>query len=152
MKALGLLLAGALAVAVIAGGMTMAKAQEVVCSALTGQLVEPSGAPVAGVEVRRDWTWRGKSGRDVTRTGADGSFSFPEVPAKRGLLGFLPAEEAVVQRYFAELPGGSFEFLFVSRRDLKPGGETGGKPFNVRCKVGVEPGQQGWSWGTCDLR
>lgn len=152
MKASSLLLILAVAVAGIAGGMTMAKEQEVVCSALTGQLVEPSGAPVVGVEVRRDWSWRGKTGRDVTRTGPDGGFSFPEVPAKRGLLGFLPAEEAVVQRYFAELPAGPFEFLFISRRDLKPGGETAGQPFNLRCKVGVEGSNDDFAWGTCTLR
>jgi hypothetical protein len=152
MKALSLLVIAALAVTVIVGGMNVAKAQEIVCSAMQGQLVEPSGTPVSGVEVRRDWSWRGKTGRDTTRTGADGSFAFPEVPAKRGLFGFLPAEEVVVQRYYAELPAGPFEFLFVSRPNLKPGAETGGRPFNVRCKVGVEPGFDGFAWGTCELR
>lgn len=132
-------------------GGNMAKAEEVVCSALNGQLVDASGAPVAGVAVERKWSWRGKSGQDVVQTDPSGRFSFPEVPAKRGLFGWLPAEEAVVQRYFAALPEGKFEFLFISRRDLTPGGEAAGRPFNLRCRIGVEPGDDSFAWGTCDL-
>ena len=118
---------------------------------MRGRLVMPDGAAVAGVEVRRNWTWRSKSGQDVTRTADDGSFSFAAVPARRGLLGFLPAEEAVSQRYFALMPEGPFEFLSISRRDLAPLGETEGVSFNVRCTVGGPAGHGGFAWGTCTL-
>lgn len=118
---------------------------------MRGRLVMADGSAVAGIEVRRDWTWRGKSGQDVTRTDANGGFSFAEVPARRGLLGFLPAEEAVMQRYFALLDDGPFEFLYITRRDLSKNGETQGAEFNVRCTVGATPGHDGFAWGTCTL-
>jgi len=132
-------------------GATLANTEELVCSAMRGRLVMPDGSAVAGVTVRRDWTWRGKSGQDVTRTDANGAFSFAEVPAKRGLLGFLPAEEAVMQRYFALLDEGPFEFLYITRRELSKNGETHGADFNVRCTVGATPGHEGFAWGTCTL-
>ena len=134
------------------GGASLAKAEEFVCSAMRGQLVHSDGSPVAGVEISREWTWRGKTDRDMARTDAAGHFAFSAVPAKRGLLGFLPAEDAVVQRYVAKLPEGPFEFLFISRSELSENGEAEGRPFNVRCRVDVVPGFDGFAWGTCELR
>ncbi len=132
-------------------GTNVASSEEVVCSAMRGQLVLPNGAAVSNVEILRQWSWRGKSGQDRTRTDASGRFAFDKVPAKRGLLGRLPAEEAVMQRYFAELPDGPFEFLYITRHDLTLNGETGGAAFNLRCTAGGEGSRDGFAWGTCIL-
>lgn len=141
----------ALAALVWSIGAPMAKAEEYVCSPMTGRLVDTGGGAVANVTVRREWNWRGKSGSDTTTTDAEGRFGFDAVPAKRGLFGRLPAEEAVVQRYFADVAGGPFEFLFVSSRGLDLNSETDGQAFNVRCTVGAEQGFGGVHWGTCTL-
>lgn len=133
-------------------GAGMVSAQEVVCSSMQGQLVDSGGRPVADVTVERRWDWRGKSGRDTSVTDAKGRFAFDAVPAKRGLFGWLSAQEAVNQSFSAEMPEGTFEFLFISTRSLAPNSETGGPDFDVICRIGVEPGFDGFHWGTCSLR
>lgn len=130
----------------------MAGADEVVCSPMRGQLVDTGGDPVAGVTVQRSWDWRGKSGQDDAVTDAEGRFAFDAVPARRGLFGRLPAQVVVNQSYTAMLPEGPFEFLFISTRSLAPNSETGGPDFDVVCRMGVEPGFDGFHWGTCTLR
>lgn len=119
---------------------------------MQGQLVEAGGAPVAGVTVQRRWDWRGKSGQDTAVTDAEGYFAFDAVPARRGLLGWLPAQVSVNQSFSAVLPEGPFEFLALTTGSLEPNSETGGSPFDVICRVGVEPGFDGFHWGTCRIR
>ncbi len=129
----------------------MARAEEYVCSPMTGQLVASSGAAVAGVEIRREWVWRGKTGADTTLTDAEGRFAFDAVPARRGLFGRLPAQETVTQTYYADLPDGSKEILWITTQSLELLSETGGKPFNVRCTSDVDGNEDGFGWGTCTL-
>lgn len=129
----------------------MATTNDYVCSPMTGQLVDSSGAPVAGVEIKRVWHWHGKSGEDLTKTDADGKFGFGVVHAKRGLFGGLPAENRVQQRFYAKLPDGEFNFLYIPTSGLEPNHETDGKTFNVRCRTGAEADGSGFHWGTCEL-
>ena len=132
-------------------GTGMTKNEEYICSPMTGRLVHPDGSPAADIEIRRDWSWHGKSGSDRTETDAQGRFSFGAVPARRGFFGWLPMEDATSQRFYALLPGGEFNFLYIPDRSLGPGHETSGKPFDVRCRVGVDPDGDGFHWGTCEL-
>ncbi len=129
----------------------MAKRDEYVCSPMAGHLVRADGTPVVDTEIRREWSWRGKRGQDTARTEADGRFSFGGVLARRGFFGHLPAEEAVSQKFYAELADGPFEFLYIPGSGLELNWETAGQPFELRCVVGVEPGPDGFHWGTCTL-
>ena len=145
-------LARALCAAFLVIGQTpMARAEEYLCSPMTGQLVTPDGAPVPDTPVRRAWFWRGKRGESATTTDAEGRFTFPAVPPKRGLFERIPAREAVIQDFYADLPDGPFQFLYLSTRGLSLNAETLGKPFNVRCRIGVEPYADDIHFGTCTL-
>ena len=142
---------GFLALAGLTMGTAMARGEEFVCSPMQGQLVTADGVPVAGVDVRREWYWRGKSGETVARTDEEGRFAMAAVHPKRGLFGLLPAEETASQYYFAQLPEGEFEFLNVTHHGLQENGETKGRPFRVQCRMGVKPGKDDVEWGTCTL-
>ena len=132
-------------------GAGMAKSEEYVCSAMTGLLVHPDGSPAAATVIRRDWDWHGKSGSSTATTDADGRFSFDAVPARRGFFGWLPMEDATSQRFYALLPGGEFNFLYIPDRSVEALHETDGKPFNVLCRLGVKADGDGFHWGTCEL-
>ncbi|EBA07558.1 hypothetical protein SSE37_22205 [Sagittula stellata E-37] len=129
----------------------MARADEYLCSPMSGQLVDADGAPVPDTPVRRAWYWRGKRGEDSTVTDDSGHFSFGAVPPKRGLFEMIPAREAVTQDFYADLPDGAFQFLYLSTRGLTLNAETDGRPFNVRCAIGVEPHADDIHFGTCTL-
>lgn len=129
----------------------MARAEEYLCSPMQGQLVDAEGAPVTDTAVRRHWFWRGKRGEDRTTTDSEGRFHFDAVAPKRGLFGRIPVREAVTQDFFAEMPGGDFQFLYVTTRGLALNAETDGKPFNIRCVTGVEAYADDIHFGTCTL-
>lgn len=112
-------------------GAAMSRTADLICSPMTGVLVAPGGGPAAGAVVRREWSWRGKSGSDETTTDAEGRFSFDAVPARRGFLGLLPAEEAITQEYTATFNGADFEILYATPRGFEPGHETNGAPFDI---------------------
>jgi hypothetical protein len=132
-------------------GPEMARAEEYLCSPMSGQLVTEDGTPVAGTAVRRHWYWRGKRGEDRTVTDDAGHFAFGAVSPKRGLFGRIPVREAVTQDFYAELPEGDFQFLYLSTRGLTLNAETEGKPFNIRCVTGIEPHADDIHFGTCTL-
>lgn len=132
-------------------GTDMAKSDEYVCSPMTAQLRHANGEPATGISVRREWFWRGKSGVHNTTTDGEGRFSFPAVAPRRGLFGFLPAEEAVRQIFTASLSSGEFEFLDIHTSGLALNAETQGRVFDLICKVGVEPGKADVGWGTCSF-
>ncbi len=136
---------------VVLTGAGMARADEYLCSPMTGQLVQEDGTPVAGTAVRRHWFWRGKRGEDRTVTDADGRFRFDGVPPRRGLFALIPAREAVTQDYYAELSDGDFQFLYLTTRGLTLNAETDGRPFNVRCVTGIDAYADDVHFGTCTL-
>jgi len=129
----------------------MARADEYLCSPMSGQLVHADGTPMAEIPVRRHWYWRGKRGTDRVVTDDEGRFAFNGVAPRRGVFAMIPAREAVTQDYFAELPEGDFQFLYLTTRGLTLNAETEGRPFNVRCLVGVEPYADDIHFGTCTL-
>lgn len=106
---------------------------------------------MANVAITRTWAAGSGKGSDRVQTNAQGGFAFDGVQPKRSLFSFLGGEKAVTQRFFAQLDGGEFEFLFVTTRGHKLNKESDGQPFNVVCLTGVEPGQNGFHWGTCQL-
>lgn len=129
----------------------MARADKYLCSPMTGQLVHEDGSPVPQTPVRRHWYWRGKRGEDRTVTDAEGRFAFGAVPPRRGLFAMIPAREAVTQDFFAELPDGDMQFLYLTTRGLTLNAETDGRPFNIRCRVDAEPAADDVHFGTCTL-
>lgn len=140
-----------LAVGLVLIGTMMAKSEEFICSPMTGQLVTADGGPAGGVSITREWFAGGKSGRDTAKTDAEGRFAFAAVHPKRSLLSWLPGEKAVRQVFSADLDTGRFEFLDVHSRGYGRNAETGGKDFNMRCRIGVTPGKGDVGWGTCTL-
>ena len=135
----------------LASGADMARAEEYLCSPMSGQLVHADGSPVPDAAVRRQWYWRGKRGEDTTTTDAEGRFAFEAVTPRRGLFSWIPAREAVTQDYYVDLPDGPFQFLYLTTRGLGLNAETKGRPFNVRCVAEGAPYADDVHFGTCTL-
>lgn len=129
----------------------MANDADIVASPMTGQLVDISGAPVAGVTVRRSWRFGGVSGEMEAVTDAAGRFAMDGAEARGGLWRLVPGERVGEQTFIADMPEGEVEFLWMSTRGQGLGLETGGPPFAVRCVIGAEPTRDGFHWGTCEL-
>jgi hypothetical protein len=121
-----------LSLVLVIGVARMARSGEYICSPMRGVLVASDGTAAADMVVTRQWFWRGKRGEESTSTDKSGAFAFSEVPAKKGLFGFLPTSDLAELSFYVELPGGPFEFLNVFHDGLKLNGETKGKDFNVK--------------------
>jgi hypothetical protein len=131
---------------------SMAREDYTICSPFDGVLTDAAGQPLSNVRIRREWAWARGDGQDWSVTDDAGRFAFDEVTGRPSFLRFLPGEITIRQRYFAELPEDDFNFLAVFKRDYDPLSEFNGQPTELVCRTGVEPGHEGFAWGTCEVR
>ena len=122
-----------------------------ICSPMNGVLIDADGKPAAGVTIRRKWLYNRKTGNDRVVTDAGGGFSFEGVVGPRkGFFSGL-STPVVAQHYFAELPTGDFEILYISSTSLERLHETGGRDFSITCDLRRDQGHGPFYWGVCSL-
>lgn len=123
----------------------------VLVSQMEGTLVDRDLRPVPNVRVERtlEWGWNGKTGSDVFTTDAQGRFSFPNVKGFSLLAGVLPVQPQVQIEITAHGPAGSVLLFMLIKKDYADRSEMKGKPFNIVCRIDLEPGPSaGGYWGT----
>jgi len=125
----------------------------VLCSEFTGQLVSESGQPVAGVRLTRTWkwAWNGDTGRDVTESGTDGRFHFPEVTGRSLFASVMPHEPSITQEIIAERVNGPLSIWFTGKLNYERNGELG-RPLDMICHIDREPQSSRLYSGTCEER
>lgn len=126
-------------------------ADRYICSPMQGVLVGADGAPAAGITVRRMWNYNDRTENETVTTDAQGRFAFDGVPAPRKRWFSGLSTPVVLQRYYAALPGGEEEILYINSGSLDPLHETGGAPFSVTCDLRETPGNGPLGWGYCSL-
>jgi len=141
------------AAVVIAGGSAMALGKTVtIASAMSGQLVDGSGQPAAGVKVTRRWSYSDNSGTDSTMTDTDGRFAFSAVERRSFWAGLIPHNPVIDQQFLHTADKGETLFLQIFKRDYAPNGERDGRPLNVVCRTDRDatPGPGDVFLSTCD--
>lgn len=126
----------------------------VLASALEGRLIDSeNGQPVAGVKIKRNWSWAwtNREGSDETVTDPEGRFHFDEVVGRSLTAKFVPHEPSVRHEITAELPDGSLTLLSLQKSNYEANGELGGRPLRIACRTDLEPDARGFFWGTCEL-
>jgi hypothetical protein len=122
----------------------------VLASHMEGTLVDKDRHPVPNVRVERTWKWalNGKTGSHVSTTDAQGHFEFPKV-TRFSLAGLLPVQPQVRLQITAHGPKGPVLLFEVNKDDYVDRSEMSGKPFNIVCRIDLEPGGSvGGYWGT----
>lgn len=129
------------------------RSDEYLASPMQGQLITSDQQPVTGVTVTQRISVGSKTVTQTAITDDQGRFSFPAYTKRQtGLISFAMSEPRVQQRYFAALPSGELNFLYIPISGYELNKETQGKPFDVLCKTDVEPNGDGFHWGTCTLQ
>lgn len=142
---------------VIAGGSMAFGKTLILFSKVNGTLVNASGAPAAGLPVRRSWRADGPNveGEDTTTTAADGTFSFPEITHSSFLASFIPQSATVAQEIHATSANGYERLMYaLDKSNYERDGELERSPYsgpgiNITCNIDAEPNDAGWFWGTC---
>ena len=129
----------------------------VLCSKLSGKLVDQEGAGQSGIRIVRswEWAWADKQGSDEVTTDADGSFLFPEVTGSSWTARIVPHTPSIRQSVIAHGPDGAVEILAIDKGSYERDSElegTGltGPGINVVCRIDKEPSADGLYWGTCE--
>ena len=123
--------------------------QVVLFSAVSGVLVDASGAPQAGIRIERKWNWKGTPKSDEAVTGPDGTFRFPEVSDSSIMASILPHEPVIGQDMIAHGPNGPVTIWGHTKHSYEANSELEGRPLNISCRIDKEPGDEGLYWGTC---
>lgn len=130
----------ALATALFLGGASMAVGKTItLASAMTGQMVDASGAPAAGVTVVRTWRMNDKQGEARAVTDAQGRFAFPAVEQRSFFAAILPGTPVIDQQFTHDRDGSPAMFLRLTKLSFAPDAELEGRPLNVVCRVDAEP-------------
>lgn len=124
----------------------------VMFSAMRG-IVTQGGKPVEGATVAREyhWAWADKTGKDQTRTNAQGEFSLPELTDTSLSAKLLPHEPMVKQTVVIQHNGKTYQAWFHLRHDYEANTELG-KPISVVCDLDKEPARHGDYFGICEVR
>lgn len=137
------------------GASNMAFAKSLVlASAVEGRvLANGEGAPVAGAEVVRRWTWgfNGRKGEDITTTDDQGRFAFDTVTGRSLTAGLLPHEPSIRQEITTTANGASLVLLSLQKANYDDNGELNGQSLKIRCRTDLEADSRGFFWGTCEL-
>jgi hypothetical protein len=120
-------------------------------SEVNGLLVDPNGTPQRGIRIERSWNRSPEDEPtvDETVTSPSGTFSFPAATGRRTLAERLPGTPVIRQEITAFAPDGPVTLWKAVKTNLDPEGELNGRPLNLECRIGVEPGGDGPVWGTC---
>lgn len=129
----------------------------ILASEFNGKLVDGNGEPQSGIKVARtwNWAWGDETGSDEATTGADGSFSFPEVTGSSWSAGIVPHSPSIRQEVKAEGPNGEVLLYSVNKSTYDRDSENTlddrlkGPGVNLVCRIDLEPSGDGPFWGTC---
>lgn len=129
----------------------------ILASQFNGKLIDASGAPQAGVQVERTWTWAwgDESGRDEATTAEDGSFSFPEVTGSSWSAGLIPHSPSIEQEVIAQGGDGPVLLYAANKSTYDRDSENNlderlkGPGVNLTCRIDLKPSADGPFWGTC---
>ncbi|ARE42274.1 hypothetical protein RGUI_4248 (plasmid) [Rhodovulum sp. P5] len=108
-------------------------------SAMSGQLVDGSGRPAAGVTITRTWQTSSKTGSDSTTTDDDGRFAFGSVEQRSLFGGLNPGTPLIDQQFTHDMTGTPKMFLRMSKRSFGPNSELDGRPINLVCRADTDP-------------
>lgn len=89
---------------------------------------------------------------NTTKTGADGSFSFPAITKGAGLSRLNPAQVTIRQALKITYEGKDYDAWINYRGDFENNSEAKGKPLKLVCELTAEPEQVDVSFGICKLQ
>lgn len=120
-------------------------------SAVTGVVLD-HGRPVEGARLERsyEWRWKPESGRDETRTDADGRFRLPAITRGSLLGSLLPHEPFVRQTLLIHHAGRTYQAWMFNKGEYAENGELGGRPISLVCRLEASPEHHGEVYGICE--
>lgn len=122
-------------------------------SEINGVVVR-QGTPVTGATVEQEyrWAWKEESGTAITKTNAQGLFSFPAIVKNSFFGSLLPHEPMVRQTILIHYEGQTYKAWLFDKGNYDNNGELKGKPISLFCDLEAPLSHKGEVYGICQLR
>lgn len=123
----------------------------VLFSAVSGRVLNGE-QPVADATITQSVTISGSDTTlQTTQSKSDGTFSFPQISRKKGLLSLLPAQFTAGQSMTISVNGTEYEGWLYTKFSDEADSENEGKPLKMICDIAQNPEKNGESYGICKL-
>lgn len=110
------------------------------------------GEPVAGAEVMQKVVWSDNE-NDIARqrsiTDQMGTFSFPAIERKAGLLRLIPAQPTMLQEIVIRYGGAEYIAWQHGKNSYNANTELDGRPVRLICELTRQPDYEGKHYGIC---
>jgi hypothetical protein len=108
------------------------------------------GKPVAGAELVQKVVWSDNANEIPVRrtmTDAAGTFSFPAIERKAGLLRLLPAQPTMLQEILIRHQGAEYIAWQHGKNSYNANTELDGRPIRLVCELTRQPDYEGKHYG-----
>lgn len=110
------------------------------------------GKPVQGAELVQEVAWSDDK-NDIpsahTHSDANGSFQFPAVEHRAGMLRAVPHQPVILQKITIRYEGRDYIAWRHTRNSYEPNSELDGRTLNLVCELTHAPDFEGTHYGVC---
>lgn len=111
-----------------------------------------NGKPVAGAEIVQKVVWSDDANEIPPQravTDKAGTFSFPAIEHRAGLLRLIPAQPIMLQKILIHYQGAEYIAWQHSKGSYNANTELDGRPIRLVCELTRQPDYEGKHYGIC---
>ncbi|GLQ99216.1 hypothetical protein GCM10007863_36360 [Dyella mobilis] len=110
------------------------------------------GKPVEGARLTQTVVWSDNKNEIPAQhavTDGQGSFSFPTIEHKPGILRMVPHQPVILEKIMIDYQGVEYTAWRHTKDTYDANSEMNGKPINLVCELTREPDFEGTHYGIC---